>query len=35
VNHLRKKLEPEGTPKRYIVTEPWVGYRFDPGDMAE
>ena len=32
VGHLRKKLEPEeGTP-RYIVTEPWVGYRFEPGD---
>jgi two-component system, OmpR family, KDP operon response regulator KdpE len=32
VNHLRKKLEPdEGTP-RYIVTEPWVGYRFEPGE---
>jgi two-component system KDP operon response regulator KdpE len=35
VNHLRKKLEPEGTSKRYIVTEPWVGYRFDPGDSSE
>lgn len=32
VGHLRKKLEPdEGTP-RYIVTEPWIGYRFQPGD---
>jgi two-component system, OmpR family, KDP operon response regulator KdpE len=32
VGHLRKKLEAEeGTP-RYIVTEPWVGYRFEPGD---
>ena len=32
VGHLRKKLEPdEGTP-RYILTEPWVGYRFQPGD---
>jgi two-component system KDP operon response regulator KdpE len=32
VGHLRKKLEPqEGTP-RYILTEPWVGYRFDPGE---
>lgn len=32
VGHLRKKLEPdEGTP-RYIITEPWVGYRFEPGD---
>ncbi len=32
VGHLRKKLEPnEGAP-RYIVTEPWVGYRFEPGE---
>lgn len=32
VGHLRKKLEStEGTP-RYILTEPWVGYRFEPGD---
>jgi two-component system KDP operon response regulator KdpE len=30
VGQLRKKLEPdEGTP-RYILTEPWVGYRFNP-----
>lgn len=35
VGHLRKKLEAnEGAP-RYIVTEPWVGYRFEPGDSAE
>jgi len=32
VNHLRKKLEPEDGSVRYIVTEPWVGYRFEPGD---
>jgi two-component system, OmpR family, KDP operon response regulator KdpE len=35
VNHLRKKIEPEGTPRHYIVTEPWVGYRFEPGDVSE
>jgi two-component system, OmpR family, KDP operon response regulator KdpE len=35
VNHLRKKLEAEAGAKRYIVTEPWVGYRFEPGDMAD
>lgn len=28
VNQLRKKLEPEPSKPRYIVTEPWVGYRF-------
>jgi two-component system KDP operon response regulator KdpE len=32
VGHLRKKLEPEESAPRYIVTEPWVGYRFQPGD---
>jgi two-component system KDP operon response regulator KdpE len=32
VNHLRKKIEPaEGNP-RYILTEPWIGYRFEPGE---
>jgi type IV secretory pathway VirJ component len=25
---LRKKLEPDRSRPRYIVTEPWVGYRF-------
>ena len=30
VGNLRKKIEPDATP-RYIVTEPWIGYRFDPG----
>jgi two-component system KDP operon response regulator KdpE len=32
VGHLRKKLEPEEHTPRYIVTEPWVGYRFEPGE---
>ena len=31
VGHLRKKLEAEG-PARYIRTEHWIGYRFEPGD---
>jgi two-component system KDP operon response regulator KdpE len=31
INHLRKKLEPEDGSRRYIVTEKWVGYRFEPG----
>jgi two-component system, OmpR family, KDP operon response regulator KdpE len=32
VGQLRKKLEPDvGSPK-YILTEPWVGYRFEPGE---
>jgi len=32
VGHLRKKLEPEDSTPHYILTEPWVGYRFEPGD---
>jgi two-component system, OmpR family, KDP operon response regulator KdpE len=31
VGQLRKKLEPEASSPRYIVTEPWIGYRFEPG----
>jgi len=31
VGQLRKKVEPEGIKPRYILTEPWVGYRFEPG----
>lgn len=31
VNRLRKKIEPEAETPRYIRTEPWIGYRFDPG----
>jgi two-component system, OmpR family, KDP operon response regulator KdpE len=31
VGQLRKKLEPENSSPRYLVTEPWVGYRFEPG----
>jgi len=29
INQLRKKIEPNEEPK-YILTEPWVGYRFQP-----
>jgi two-component system KDP operon response regulator KdpE len=28
MSSLRKKLEPDSSSPRYIVTEPWVGYRF-------
>ena len=31
VGQLRKKIEPEPATPRYILTEPWIGYRFDPG----
>src|SRR6476646_5612926 len=30
VGNLRKKLETNPAAPRYILTEPWVGYRFDP-----
>ena len=30
INQLRKKIEPGETPQ-YILTDPWVGYRFQPG----
>jgi two-component system, OmpR family, KDP operon response regulator KdpE len=29
IGQLRKKIEPDEEP-RYILTEPWVGYRFRP-----
>jgi len=32
IGHLRKKLEANESAPRYIVTEPWVGYRFEPGE---
>ena len=31
IRHLRMKLEPDPKRPRYILTEPWVGYRFVPG----
>lgn len=30
VGNLRKKIEPVPSKPRYILTEPWVGYRFVP-----
>jgi two-component system, OmpR family, KDP operon response regulator KdpE len=30
IGHLRKKIEPDHAKPRYILTEPWVGYRFNP-----
>lgn len=30
VGNLRKKIETDSSGPRYIITEPWVGYRFDP-----
>ena len=30
IGNLRKKLEPNPRSPKYIRTEPWIGYRFDP-----
>jgi len=35
VNQLRKKIEPDPAHPRYLRTDPWVGYRFDPPEEAE
>jgi two-component system KDP operon response regulator KdpE len=33
VGQLRKKID-SGDPPHYIITEPWVGYRFEPAGEA-
>ena len=35
VNQLRKKIEPDPAQPRYILTEPWLGYRFNLPETAE
>src|SRR5207253_9615322 len=32
IGQLRKKIEPSPSKPRYILTEPWIGYRFSPGE---
>jgi two-component system, OmpR family, KDP operon response regulator KdpE len=34
VGQLRKKLEADPSTPRYLLTEPWVGYRFEPGGSS-
>ncbi|MGD0568999.1 MAG: response regulator transcription factor [Candidatus Sulfotelmatobacter sp.] len=31
VGQLRKKIEVDPSSPKYLLTEPWVGYRFEPG----
>jgi two-component system, OmpR family, KDP operon response regulator KdpE len=36
INQLRRKIELNPRRPRYLITEPWVGYRFeDPGEKTE
>jgi len=35
VGALRRKIEPDSSQPRYIVTEPWIGYRFIAEPSAE
>ena len=34
INQLRKKIEVDAAHPKYILTEPWVGYRFQPVSSA-
>jgi two-component system, OmpR family, KDP operon response regulator KdpE len=36
INQLRRKIELNPRRPRYLITEPWIGYRFeDPGERNE
>jgi two-component system KDP operon response regulator KdpE len=35
VGQLRKKIEPDPSSPKYLLTEPWVGYRFEPESNKE
>lgn len=35
MGQLRKKLESDPSNPRYLVTEPWIGYRFNPNGLVQ
>jgi two-component system KDP operon response regulator KdpE len=32
IGQLRKKIEADPSSPKYLLTDPWVGYRFEPGE---
>jgi two-component system KDP operon response regulator KdpE len=34
LGHVRRKLEPVPSRPRYFITEPGIGYRFEPAGSA-
>ncbi len=34
INQLRKKIEPDPAHPRFLLTEPWVGYRFNTSGVV-
>jgi two-component system KDP operon response regulator KdpE len=35
ITHLRKKIEPNPAKPQFILTEPWIGYRFAASEETE